>query len=49
MIDAHLVAKDAAQALCNLGGEGNLRQQIKHLLPFLQAFVDEVNVYLGLS
>ena len=49
MVDAQPVAKDALQALHNLHRQGNLGQQIEHLLLPLQRLLYQVDVYLCLA
>ena len=44
VIDPHAVAEDVVETFRNLGSEGNFGKEVKHLLPFTQIVVDEVDV-----
>ena len=49
MIDAQAVAKHALQPFHHLDGEGNLRQEIEHLLFLFERLTDEMDIDLGLA
>ena len=49
VIDAQSVAKHLMKTFHDLHGEGDFRQEIKHLLMFLYRLSDEMDVDFGLS
>ena len=49
VVYAETVAEDAAQAVCELCGEHNLRQQVQHLFTLSDGLRYQMNVYLGLA
>src|SRR5574344_193220 len=49
MINAQLVSKDTAQAICYLNGEGYFRQQVENLLMLQYCLTDEMYVYFSFS
>ena len=49
MIYAQLVAKILFQAIDDLGGQGNLRQEIQHLFAFIDGFLNQLDVDLRLT
>ncbi len=49
MVDKETVAEDAAEAVCELGGERDFRHEIKHLVAVGKHAVNQMRVYLGLA
>ena len=49
MIDTHVVSENPLQPVFYLGGKGNLRQQVQHLLTLPDLFLYKMDVYLGLA
>ena len=48
MIDAQSIAKHFLQAACNLYGQGDFGQEIKHLLAPIECLLDEMDIDFGL-
>ena len=48
MIDDELIAEDLLQAGGELGSQGNLRNEIEHVLPLRQLRLNQMNVYIRL-
>ena len=48
-INAQPRAENPLQTFCNLGSQGNLRQQIQYLLSLTNSFFYQMNIYFRLS
>ena len=49
VIDSHTIPKELSKTLCDLGGQRDFREEVKHLLALLQVFVNEMDINLRLA